>query len=96
MCVAYILLGMCVSFTLGLAFGGEGVAKHFRLYIGWQFALLIVQFLSILYYKIESPSYYLTKFGKRFSEMELEILRESSSMKKAKRNNLGSKVTFSN
>jgi hypothetical protein len=96
MCVAYILLGMCVSFTLGLVFGGEGLAKHFRLYIGWQFGLLLLQFWGILYYNIESPSYYLTKFGKRFSEVELQVLRGKSSVKKAKRDSLASKVTYFN
>jgi hypothetical protein len=96
MCVAYILLGMCVSFTLGLVFGGKGLAKHFRLLIGWQFGLLPLQFWGILYYNIESPIYYLTKFGKRFSEIELAVLRGSSSMKKPKRDSLASKVTYSN
>ena len=62
---------MAISFTLGLAMGGETLAKYFRVYIGWNFAILGMQLVGVLYYDIESPNYYLTKFGKRFSKPEI-------------------------
>ena len=92
---ACIGLGIVCTSMPGLIFGSEKLTENWRLFVLIPSILNILRIIGLMCYNIESPQYYLTKYGQRFDRKKINLLRRRSSLKSERTHFLKSNLATS-